>query len=370
MPRPSKPWWWAARDRWAATVGGRRIIAPSSIGRKDEHAAWAWHAEISDGPSVETTSTVDSLCEAYLVWDEARIEVGQRDRRAHENTCSVARRACAAMVGGVRFGSMSPLEVQPDHLPALIAAWTRSGASPGYRRSMANILKIVFRWASRRVDGRSKLIAASPFADVPLPTIPRPADRYANRDEAAAWLRWLWRNGHRKFAQLQRCLIHTGARPSELTRARWGEIKWNGERPAILTRADWKAARKTGRPRRVFVPRRLHRMLRRAEGASGVLVFPSPRGGQWTPSHLSVTTARRRREAIADGVPLSDEGPDRLTCYRWRHTAASSLLMSSVPVATVAELLGTSPQQIAATYGHLLSDHLADAADVLVRRRL
>jgi hypothetical protein len=43
--------------------------------------------------------------------------------------------------------------------------------------------------------------------------------------------------------------------------------------------------------------------------------------------------------------------------------------MSSVDVATVAELLGTGVAQIQRTYGHLLSDHLARASEKLGRRR-
>lgn len=47
----------------------------------------------------------------------------------------------------------------------------------------------------------------------------------------------------------------------------------------------------------------------------------------------------------------------------------SSLLMQGVPISVVAELLGTSAQMIATTYGHILSGHLADAAEALARRK-
>ena len=165
-------------------------------------------------------------------------------------------------------------------------------------------------------------------APAPWALVPYPAERYASRDEAAAWLRWLWRSGRRDFAQLQRVLIHTGARPSEVTWATWGEIKWPSERgkPAVLVRASWKAVRKTGRARRVYLPTRLLRMLRRRRGAQNEHLFVAPLGGKWCSSNLSVATARYRAAAAKAGIPVAETGPDRLTCYRWRHTAASSLL--------------------------------------------
>jgi integrase len=72
------------------------------------------------------------------------------------------------------------------------------------------------------------------------------------------------------------------------------------------------------------------------------------------------------KQAIDAGVPLlKDEGPDRLICYRWRHTAASKLLMDGVPIAVVADLLGTSAQMIAKVYGRILDEPLANAASLL-----
>ena len=368
MGRPGKPWWWAARKRWAATVDGVRRTAPPEIGRKDEHAAWAWHAGLGEDDAKVATDVVKAACELYLQWDEGRIAAGGRDRRAHESACSVVQKICDTPVPGGRFGDLLLADVERDHLDALLAAWAREGVSPGYRRALAATTLTVFRWAARRVEGRAELIPASPFTGAKLPPVPRAQDRYASRDEAAAWLRWLWRKGYRDLAQLQRALIHTGARPSELTRATWGEVVWNGARPAVLTRKEWKSARKTGKARRVYLPLRLHRMLRRRRASGSPILFATRTGIAWSSSNLSVATRKLRAKAIKDGVPLRDDGPDRLTCYRWRHTAISSLLTNFVPVSVVAELMGTSPQMISTTYTHILSGHLSEAAERLARK--
>lgn len=376
MARPSKPWWWAARGRWAATVDGSRRVAPEHIRKGDEHAAWAWHAEVMQGVAPVPMNTVQGLAEAYLEWDESRVLAGDRDRPAYQSRCSALQRACDTRLRGVRFGDFLVASVRADDFDRLLAEWSRAGVSPGYRRSLASSLMAVFAWAARRADGRPSLIEASPFAGLKPPAPPAAAERFATRSEAARWLRWLWRRGLRDFATLQRCLIHTGARPSELTRATWGELKWGGATTgdglavAVLRRVAWKNGRKTGKPRRVLIPPRLTRALKRREGAPADLMFRTGTGLPWTASNLAGQTRAYRREAIIAGVPLLDAGPDRMTCYRWRHTAASSLLMSGVAVATVAELLGTSPQYITSTYGHLLADHLADAAAKLASRRL
>lgn len=75
MARPSKPWWWSARKRWAATIDGVRRVAPEWIGKADVYDAWEWHREISRGANPVPVDTVASLFELYLQWDEARVRV-------------------------------------------------------------------------------------------------------------------------------------------------------------------------------------------------------------------------------------------------------------------------------------------------------
>ncbi len=74
---------------------------------------------------------------------------------------------------------------------------------------------------------------------------------------------------------------------------------------------------------------------------------------------------RSRQAGIKQGLPFKDDGPDALTCYRWRHTAASSLIMRGVPIAVVGKLLGTSAKMISEVYGHVLDEPLANAASQL-----
>jgi len=96
-------------------------------------------------------------------------------------------------------------------------------------------------------------------------------------------------------------------------------------------------------------------------------VFVTSTGVALSGSNLSTITRRLRKAAIEQGLPFKDtaDGADCLTNYRWRHTAASSLLMRGVPIPVVGALLGTSAEMIAKTYGHILDESLADAASQL-----
>ncbi len=363
MPQEPGPWWWDARGCWATQINGKRHTAPRSIGRRDLRAAGEWFDTLRSRPA-SSEPTVGELAGAWLDWDAGRVAAGRRDAEAAGALRSRLRRICRTRLDRRHLGDWPAARLRPDHVDALVATWRADGVSPGYLRDLVTALKGAMAWAGRACEGRGPLIRSNPLAGARVPPLPPVEERYATRDEAAAWLHWLKGRASADYILLQRVLIHTGARPSEWTRAKVSDLdikRW------VLTRRDWKASRATGKVRRIFVPVRLRRsLLRQARllDPDGWL-FVSPRGLRWSKSGLSTTTSRFRDAAIRAGVPVSA----RLTCYLWRHVAASTLIMDGVDISTVAELLGTSPQQITRTYGHLLKGHLAAAAERLAQRR-
>jgi integrase len=375
MARTPKPWWWKKRDCWAVQIGGQRHTEKTGIARDDLVGMAHWWQDLQRqlgatetdvGPLVGPI-TVDELCERYVRWDEARAAAGNRDPESQRWFASSLKRICLTEIPGGLVALWDVSQLGRRHFDQMVEVWSRE-FSPGYTRELAARIKTVTAWAAK--DPSGPLIRTDPLARCPRPPAPLVEERFAERDEAAAWLRWLWRNPAvpRSYVLLQRVLIHTGARPSEWTRATLRELD---VRHWQLVRREWKSARKKKKPRRIYVPVRLRRALGRLKTGSPPTdyIFFTINGVPWRGSNLSVRTQAYRRRAIADGVPLQDEGPDRLTCYRWRHTAASTLLMDGVDVATVAELLGTSPAMITKTYGHLLQSHLSAAAESLARRR-
>ena len=373
MARPSEAWFWEARNCWATTVNGKRHTAPRSIGPKDKKQAQVWYQSIVDGAAPVTVGNlrVADLCELYLAWDVKRVNAKQRCELAHDNASRKLTRVCATEVDGVKVGLIPVTSIKKRHLERMLLEWQSEGLSTNYTRDLGSVFKACFNWGLG--EG---LIAVYPFVKTPLPRATKAASRYATRQEAAQWLRFLRSQGKRDYGFLQRALIHTGARPSELTRATRDDISWNswsersGHKGAIITRTDWKNSRKSDEPRRVYIPASLCRGLkRRMEGPTDRSghVFTTSRGIAWTAINLSTLTRRMRKLGIEQGLPFKDtaDGADCLTCYRWRHTAASSLLMRGVPIAVVGALLGTSAEMIAKTYGHILDESLANAASQL-----
>lgn len=372
MPKHPGPWYWTARRRWAATIDGKRYVAPPEV--RTPQQAKRWYDAIRPRPV--GALTVADLCEHYLEWDAARVQAGTRDPTSHRTTAAKLTRACAAEVRGKRLGELPASSIRPEDAEALVHAWRGQGTSNNYVRDLAAVLRAAFGWGVRRAASRPPLVESNPFSALELDPPTPAAARYATPEEADAWLAWLEtqaalpvrarRHIPPSYVLLQRCLIGTGARPSEWTRATVGELD---TRAWTLVRKSWKAARKTGRLRTVYVPTWLREpLLKHAEGLPGdSRIFLSPSGKPWTAGNLSVRTARYRRRAIRDGVPIADMGADRLTCYRWRHTAATRALQNGVPAPTVAEMLGTSVGVLMRTYAHILSSHLAEAAESLGR---
>jgi integrase len=271
--------------------------------------------------------------------------------------------------------------------------------------------------------GPGKLLTGNPIVGFKAPALQRAPVRYAERTEAAAFLRFGRSLAARstvrgRYARLTlllvRVLIRTGARPKELCRLRWEHITWDGWKLASDHAAakavlpEHKTGEKTGKPRTIYLTPALTGALKRVRETAGapnrhgirttyspdfVFVHGYGRGGRgggepWpNGSRLSKAVLRLRRRLIAHqgelrarqasgvvlrpwearllAVEVRDEGHDRLVNYRWRHTAISTLLMLGVEVATAAELAGTSPEMIYRHYVHLLDSHLAGAAEKL-----
>ncbi len=420
MPRRPEPRWHKARQRWFARIGepgpdgkARQVYAPASVGKADKKAAWDWfEAEVArrDTPTVPgDVWTVEKLCEHYLKWCEAR---------AAEGKLSPVHYRSKTYHLGYWADAHGPRRVETLDRPDMAAFVEGLAAkyAPNYASNICSSVAAALNWGVRH-----RHLPKNPVAGFDTPVIPRAPERFAERSEAAAFLA-LWRRRaaaagpvrgryERLTVLLERCLIRTGARPGELCALHWADLRWNGGKTpeghafakAVIPPERWKSGQKTGKPRTLYFSPALTRALRREHEREGrhpthVFVHGGGRGGvgwgePWADgSRLSkaVLHARRKgREVIAslraraeagEALPavdrwlaraeLHDEGAQRVVNYRWRHTAASTLLMMGLDIATVAELLGTSPQMISSIYGHLLDTHLADAAHKLAHGRL
>lgn len=407
MPRKPKPCYHKRLGLWYARVGepgpdgsARAVYAPRDV--RDEASAWAWLAAERERRTAETipfdpaNMTVVQVAEHYLHWAE---------RRKDQGKLSPEHYASKAIHLGIFAEALGPraartLRVEDaNHFLAGLA--TRYAVN--YRANIMASVNACLNWAVR-----SGHLPANPILGHDPTTVPRAAPRFAEVDEAAAFLRfWLHRlpratpaaRYDRSALLLVRCLIRTGARPKELCRLRWGQVRWDAGRSsaghafATATLVKHKTADATGKPRVIYFPPALTRALRREHDRPDrhpefLFVHGRGRGGKGAgePWKDGATLAKKvrtiRRTAIAEAVrraaageptrgleKIRDVGVNRVHNYRWRHTAISTLLRIGVDVPTIAELVGTSPELIYHTYGHLLSDHLARAAEKLFRGR-
>lgn len=429
MPRRAEPHQHKASGLWYACIGERgkdgrakEVYAPQSVRTRAD--AWRWLDAELDRRKAESTPitpealTVEQLGELYTAWAQTRSEGGKLSPEHLKAKMS------HLVHFGVAFGHRPAVSVSPheiEEFAAALQAPTKDERGQEVRYSVsyaANIcatVAAVFNWGTRQ-----QFWATSPIAGFKAPVVPESPERYATRGEAATWLRFLWRRTPKDLSSLkyrrvnalmQRVLIHTGARPKELCCLRWSDIRWSARRTpaghpagrATIPADRWKAGDVTGKSRVIYLSPTLTRALRRLRGRSWahpeyVFVHGRGRGGRgagqpWKDgSAISNKIRSLRRELVALQAPIlertkhddptvtdaerrivraviRDEGDNRLVNYRWRHTAASTLLMDGVDVPTVAKLLGTSPEMIYRNYGHLLAEHVEAAADRLTAGR-
>jgi integrase len=399
MPRPSEPRWNKRRQVWYANIGPRdasgratEVYAPPELGRADKAEAWAWFelAKLARTDQKVDRWTVELVCQYYAANLKEKRDADQLAEVHFANRLIHLRHLADA------FGRREASTLSGEEVSAWLAGLSYSA---NYRANIAAGVSAAFRWATRK-----GYLERNPIEGFAAPVVPRADSRYAGRSEVAAVLGWAWRDAgrdrrHRSTVLLLRCLAATGARPGELCDLRWSDLSWEAGRTpqghvfarATIPAERWKAGRKTGRARVLYLTPLLTRALRRLKEAPGahpthVFVHGPGRGGRgadqpWeSGSRLSKRILAIRRGAIAAQaqaraaerptglqallarVDLAEDGADRWTAYRLRHTAASALLMHGHDLYTVAELLGTSAEVIQSTYGHLLDGHLANAA--------
>jgi integrase len=148
---------------------------------------------------------------------------------------------------------------------------------------------------------------------------------------------------------LRRC----GARPGELCRATIADI----DRAAnAIIRREHKTARKTGKPRRIPIGRKLGSLLDQAIGTrTEGPIFLSPAGKPWKVGNLSRTYSRLRDLA---GLPRD------LVLYLARHECGTKICREK-GIEYARRLLGHANISTTQRYMHLDDRELAEAQDLV-----
>jgi len=337
MARPSKPWFWAARDAWCVTIRGERVVLAKG---KDAKAAatLAFHQLMASEGKVAPGGlalTVHVLANLFLQEQEAR--------KLAPLTIEFYRRHLGSFVG--RWGDEAASAIRPLNVSTWLrehdwADSTKAGAVASVKR--------LYNWAKK--EGH---LSENPLADIERPAMAVRSSAMT-RQQAESILRASRNSAWKDFLI---ALWETGCRPGELAEVTAAQFD---ARTGTL-RVKNKTRRKTREPLRtihltpfmVEICKELSK--RHPEGP----IFRNTIGNPWTRNSMACSfRAIRTRIAIPAGI----------SAYSMRHGYVTDALENGVPVATVAALVGhTDATMILKVYSKLSSrqSHLRDAASLV-----
>ncbi len=159
--------------------------------------------------------------------------------------------------------------------------------------------------------------------------------------------------GSPAFRLIYSALRQCGARPNELCRATIADVDRVNH---VITLKEHKTVRKTGKPRRIPIGRKLGELLDQAIGTrTEGPVFLAPKGKGWRVSNLSRTYSRLRDDA---GLPKD------LVLYLARHECGTKICREK-GIEYARRLLGHANISTTQRYMHLDDRELADAQDLV-----
>lgn len=341
----SAPYYWKERKGWYLKQQTKEGRKNTYLGKTKDEAmrAYAQLAKTGFVTAAEDPPLL-LLIERWLKFQDVRV---QRSEVSAEWLGRVQRDL-------VDFTSNHPGLTVQQVTPAVVQAWLHRPDKPlaaDTERTRIRTLQQMMRWGVLM-----RIIASSPLAGMPLP----PAKR---REVVVTELQHLEiieacsRRGQEcdwSFVPLLETAWATGSRPGELRGLKWDQIS---DDYTVAKLTEHKSKKKTGRPRTIYFPKPIQRLLRLIRH-NGEYVFLNARGKPFTKNAI---THRMRRIRKATGI-------DGVVAYSYRHAYATRAIVQGVDVATVAELMGhASLEMISKHYGHLAQEtkHLTDAANAV-----
>jgi integrase len=334
MGRPRKPYfresdgWWVSRFRgeYVKLAKGQDNEAEA---RKRFHELMALEALGTPAESARVTAA--ALCEAFLGWSH-----GHNEASTYEAYRAFLQSFCDL------HGAVPVRDLRPYHVTRWLDAHPGWGQST--RRGAITAVKRALNWSTD--EG---LIPANPLKQVKKPPVKR-RDKVLTPEEQRAIASAPRDEAFKHFVL---ALQLTGCRPGEVASVTAAEVDLDA---GTWTLRRHKTAKKTQRPRVVYLPPELVELCRQlmALRPSGPL-FTNSRGKAWNKNSIRCRFRRLRKKLNLDA---------RVTAYAYRHSFATSGLEAGVAPATVAELLGHADVTMLSHYAHLdqKAAHLREAA--------
>lgn len=328
MPRPSKRWFRSQTGWWMCTFHGKkRKLAQGKENLKQ--ARQRFHQLMAlDEESFTDDSSVGSICRAFLRWSKRHHAPDTyRNHRFY--------------VGGFRkkYGRKPVARLTKNNVTKWVDLHEWNDTSE------YNARRSVFRAFSWAVE--EDLLAENPLKGLKR-FKPAPRQRAMTEQE---YRTMLTRRG--PFRILLFSLWNTGARPSELRRLKWSEVKADR-----LVLPVHKTVRHTKKPRVIQLNTAMCRLFRFLRcRATSEYVFLNKKRKPWTCNAVRMTVARlKKKHKLAKDLCI----------YLARHTFGTNAILHGVDLATTAELMGhSSLEMVQKVYCHLADQktHLRNAVE-------
>lgn len=241
---------------------------------------------------------------------------------------------------GWTLGTVPVAQTTPEHLTAYLETARARGWTGGTLRHAAVHAKAAMRYCLR-----AGLIGRNPWEVVPTPPLAAAETPALTR----AQVRQLLQRARGRDRLLLSVLYETAARPSEIARARWEDL-----RAGSLVLQEHKTRRRTQSARIIPLNSRARAAISQLPRTKSGLIFPSP-GGR-------VLSAIAWHRIIAR-VRADWKGAPAMTAYVLRHSRITHLIEDGVDAATVARIAGNTPQMILTRYVHPTPEHVRQAIE-------
>lgn len=354
MPRQSQgPRYYPSKAGWFANIGGRRIRLVT--GKKDETKSRAWEL-FREELELYNDANLGQLSPTYVVFNEFYTYLLERvdPHPISPNTARWMMRFLESFLG--YFGDLPIREINTGHVERWWVLAKKDGSNWGQttRRMATSTVRQAMDWAvrnnylkSNQLRGlkvsRNSSVRSSNISDI-------------TEDEFFQVVQLLTRWRNKSAAYICAFLWGTGARPGEILQAKRGE--WSERDCAIIIQSEgaegrYKNRRKFSR-RVVYVPDHLADLARLLNTNRKNFWFPNQNGKPYTANGFYM-----RLKRVTEKLGLRDT----IVPYSFRHAFVTRWIKSGKDIATLAELLDTSPTMIQTHYSHLFEDtkHLRDA---------
>jgi integrase len=167
-------------------------------------------------------------------------------------------------------------------------------------------------------------------------------------------LQAIWKTVDRHWLDALKFISLTGLRKAELITLRWENLDFTQGAEQMTIESCDDGETKTGKSRVIPLVGEALEIVERQHGRNPTYVFTSPEGKMVHPDRIY--------HALKECLSTLDIVGD---VHKLRHTFASKLAMSGVPMLQIRDLLGHTDLKTTQIYAHVAPKHLRDAISAL-----